>query len=133
MISGRINRVSSWILAIMMAVVVVLSAPAASADPLEPDEVSAALITFLSGATSQGSPVANSPQIVDLYYPTPTELTVFFVARSNQGRLVPGTVRAVYTASERWLWTSGSYSTGGLGGYAFRNPAHFGRRYEPVQ
>jgi opacity protein-like surface antigen len=112
---------------------VALFASAAKADPLENDEVALALQTFLSGAVSQSSPVASNPQVVDVYYRSPTEMTVFFVARNRQGRVVPGTVRAVYTASERWLWTSGNFTSGGMGGYGFRNPTHFGGRYQPVQ
>ncbi|WP_108814366.1 hypothetical protein [Loktanella sp. Alg231-35] len=110
-----------------------LIANSAKADPLENDDVAVALQMSLSGAVSQGTPVAANPRIVDVYYRTPTEMTVFFVARNRQGRVVPGMVRAVYTASERWLWTSGNFATGGMGGYGFRNPTPFGGRYQPVQ
>ena len=116
-----------------MVLAVTLIGTSANADPLDTDDVAVALQTFLSGAVSQGGPVASGAQIVDVYYRTPTEMTVFFIARTPQGRLVPGTVRAVYTASERWLWTSGTFTSGGMGGYGFKNPTPFGGRYQPVR
>lgn len=133
--TGLVNNRHRWARGLVSAAVltVALVATPAHAEPLEVDDVAVALQTFLSGAVSQGAPVASNPRVVDVYYRTPTEMTVFFVALNRSGRMVPGTVRAVYTASERWLWTNGNFTSGGMGGYGFKNPTPFGGRYQPVR
>jgi len=119
-------------LALTLALSGAIATGPAVAEPVSEQDVSAALSVFLSGATTQqGVVVATNPRIIDLYYNSPTELTVFFVGRNRQGRTVPGTLRAVYAASELWLWTSGSFGGSGMSGYGFRNPVHFGNAYVP--